>query len=277
MAKFTSKKILKGYFYFIRDFFKDLFEDRIGYYASSLSWNTLFAIIPLLAISLYLFTTMPIFDSVHQKVQNLIFANLMPAQSNEIMRHINTFVQNSYKLGIVGIFYVVFASFMFFKNYDYIVNDIFELSPRKLHKAIRIYTFLMIFVPLMIGVSFYVSNIIQTLLDKSEITSVIHLYAMVPYLIVWLVFYIAYQLSARTHIDFVAALSSSFISSAIWYVSKSAFVFYVVHNQTYASVYGGISTVLFFFLWIYISWAIFLHGLRLCYLIDKNDDIDKIV
>jgi membrane protein len=277
LAKFTSKKILKGYFYFIRDFFKDLFEDRIGYYASSLSWNTLFAIIPLLAISLYLFTTMPIFDSVHQKVQNLIFANLMPAQSNEIMRHINTFVQNSYKLGIVGIFYVVFASFMFFKNYDYIVNDIFELSPRKLHKAIRIYTFLMIFVPLMIGVSFYVSNIIQTLLDKSEITSVIHLYAMVPYLIVWLVFYIAYQLSARTHIDFVAALSSSFISSAIWYVSKSAFVFYVMHNKTYASVYGGISTVLFFFLWIYISWAIFLHGLRLCYLIDKNDDIDKIV
>jgi membrane protein len=277
LAKFTSKKILKGYFYFIRDFFKDLFEDRIGYYASSLSWNTLFAIIPLLAISLYLFTTMPIFDSVHQKVQNLIFANLMPAQSNEIMRHINTFVQNSYKLGIVGIFYVMFASFMFFKNYDYIVNDIFELSPRKLHKAIRIYTFLMIFVPLMIGVSFYVSNIIQTLLDKSEITSVIHLYAMVPYLIVWLVFYIAYQLSAHTHIDFMAALSSSFISSMIWYVSKSAFVFYVVHNKTYASVYGGISTVLFFFLWIYISWAIFLHGLRLCYLIDKNDDIDKIV
>jgi len=51
----------------------------------------------------------------------------------------------------------------------------------------------------------------------------------------------------------------------------------VVHNKTYTSVYGGISTVLFFFLWIYISWAIFLHGLRLCYLIDKNDDIDKIV
>ncbi len=277
MAKFTSKKILKGYFYFVRDFFKDLFEDRIGYYASSLSWNTLFAIIPLLAISLYLFTTMPIFDSVHQKVQNLIFANLMPTQSSEIMRHINTFVQNSYKLGIIGIFYVVFASFMFFKNYDYIVNDIFELPPRKLHKAIRIYTFLMIFIPLMMGVSFYISNIIQTLLDKNEITSMIHIYAMVPYLIVWLVFYIAYQLSTHTHIDFVAVLSSSFISSMIWYVSKSAFVFYVLHNKTYTSVYGGISTVLFFFLWIYISWAIFLHGLRLCYLIDKNDDIDKII
>ena len=277
MAKFTSRKILKGYYLFIRDFFADLFEDKIGYYASSLSWNTLFSIIPLLAIALYLFTTMPIFESVHQKVQDLIFANLMPTQSAEIMQHLNTFVNNSYKLGIIGVFYVLFASFMFFKNYDYIVNDIFEVSPRKLHKAIRLYTFLMVFIPLMMALSFYVSNTIQALLDKTHITSMIHLYAIVPYLIVWLVFYIAYQLSAKVHIDFLSALSSSFISSAIWYLSKSAFVFYVVHNHTYSSVYGGISTVLFFFLWIYISWAIFLHGLRLCYLIDKYDDIEEIV
>ena len=277
MAKFTSRKILKGYYLFIRDFFADLFEDRIGYYASSLSWNTLFAIIPLLAIALYLFTTMPIFDNVHQKVESLIFENLMPAQSQEIMIYINQFLSNAYKLGIIGVFYVLFASFMFFKNYDYIVNDIFEVEPRSLYKAIRIYTFLMIFIPLMMSASFYVSTMIQDLLNKTQITSMIHLYVIVPYLIVWLVFYIAYQLSAKVHIDFIAALSSSFISSAIWYLGKNAFIFYVVHNKTYASVYGSISTILFFFLWIYISWAIFLHGLRLCYLIDKNDDIEKIV
>jgi len=277
LAKFTSRKILKGYYLFIRDFFADLFEDRIGYYASSLSWNTLFAIIPLLAIALYLFTTMPIFDNVHQKVESLIFENLMPAQSQEIMIYINQFLSNAYKLGIIGVFYVLFASFMFFKNYDYIVNDIFEVEPRSLYKAIRIYTFLMIFIPLMMSASFYVSTMIQDLLNKTQITSMIHLYVIVPYLIVWLVFYIAYQLSAKVHIDFIAALSSSFISSAIWYLGKNAFIFYVVHNKTYASVYGSISTILFFFLWIYISWAIFLHGLRLCYLIDKNDDIEKIV
>jgi len=56
----------------------------------------------------------------------------------------------------------------------------------------------------------------------------------------------------------------------------SAFIFYVMHNKTYLSIYGSISTILFFFLWIYISWAIFLHGLRFCYLLDKDDLIEKI-
>ncbi|HEY9130030.1 MAG TPA: YhjD/YihY/BrkB family envelope integrity protein, partial [Sulfurovum sp.] len=73
-----------------------------------------------------------------------------------------------------------------------------------------------------------------------------------------------------------AALISSFIASLVWYISKSAFIFYVLHNKTYATIYGSISTLLFFFLWIYISWAIFIHGLKFCDLLNKNEEIDHI-
>ncbi|MCF6207381.1 MAG: YihY/virulence factor BrkB family protein, partial [Sulfurovum sp.] len=89
-------------------------------------------------------------------------------------------------------------------------------------------------------------------------------------------FYITYPLSAWIRIKMRASLTSSFIASLIWYLSKSGFVFYVTHNKTYTSVYGSISTVLFFLLWIYISWAIFLHGLRFCYLLHKGVKIEKI-
>jgi membrane protein len=128
----------------------------------------------------------------------------------------------------------------------------------------------------MMGASFYLSSFIQSYLDKSEITSMIHLYSIIPYTIIWSAFYIAYQLSANTRIKKKAAVISSFIASLIWYLSKSGFVFYVIHNKTYTSVYGSISTVLFFLLWIYISWAIFLHGLRFCYLLDKDEEINNI-
>ncbi|HIP18562.1 MAG TPA: YihY family inner membrane protein [Sulfurovum sp.] len=270
------KKILGSYVVFFRDFFKDLFDDRLGYYASSLSWNTIFSIIPLLVILLYVFTTLPLFQEMYDNVQQLIFANLMPTQSEVIMKNINTFIANSDKLGMVGVFYVTFAAIMFFKNYDYIVNDIFELPSRGILKSIKTYLVLIILLPTMMGASFYLSGVIQSYLDRSEITAVIHLYSIIPYTIIWSAFYIAYQLSANTRIKKRAAIVSSFIASLIWYLSKSAFVFYVVHNKTYTSVYGSISTVLFFLLWIYISWAIFLHGLRFCYLLDKNDEIDKI-
>ena len=277
MKKNSSfKVILKNYYLFIRDFVKDLFEDKLGHYASSLSWSTLFSIIPLLVIMLSIFTTMPLFDSIYIKIEELIFSNLLPTDSKVIMEYINTFVENSDKLGYVGALYVTFAAVMFFKNYDYIVNDIFSTPTRNIWQAVKTYLLLLLILPTMMAASFYLSSEIQVYLDKSKITSIIHLYTFVPYFIVWMMFYIAYQISANTRIDVSAALISSFIASLVWYLSKSAFVFYVVHNKTYASIYGSISTLLFFFLWIYISWAIFLHGLKFCDLLNKNEEIDHI-
>jgi len=270
------KIIFKNYYLFIRDFFKDLFDDRLGHYASSLSWSTLFSIIPLLVIFLSIFTKMPLFENMYDKVEKLIFSNLMPTDSKVIMEHINTYMENSDKLGYVGAFYVIFAAIMFFKNYDYIVNDIFDTPSRTLWQAVRTYTLLVIILPVLMALSFFLSSFIQGYLDKTSITSIIHLYSFLPYFIVWMIFYVAYQLSANIRIEVSAALISSFIASLIWYISKSAFIFYVVHNKTYASIYGSISTILFFFLWIYISWAIFIHGLKFCDLLNKDEEIEHI-
>ncbi len=272
----STRTILRNYYLFVRDFFIDLLDDRLGYYASSLSWNTLFSIIPMLVILLSVFTSLPIFESYYGKLHDLIFSNLMPTDSAEIMKYIDAFVANSGKLGMVGVFYVTFAAIMFFKTYDYIVNDIFETPQRGILAAIRTYLGLVIIVPSMLGVSFYLSSLIQGYLDRHEITSAIHIYYFLPYLIIWSVFYIAYQFSSQKSISKTAAGTSSFIASMIWYLAKSGFVYYVMHNHTYASIYGSISILLFFFLWIYISWAIFLHGLRFCYLLDKGIAIEKI-
>ena len=277
MKKNTQlKKILKNYYIFLRDFLGDLFDDKIGHYASSLSWSTLFSIIPLLVILLWVFTTLPVFDTVHQKIETLIFSNLLPTDSKEVMDYINTFMKNSNQLGYVGAFYVTFAAVMFFKNYDYIVNDIFSTPSRSILEAVKTYLLLLLIIPAMMGASFYLSSFIQGYLDKNSITSSIHLFYFLPYFIVWMVFYVLYQMSANTPITISSAMISSFISSLIWYLSKSAFLFYVLHNKTYASVYGSISTLLFFFLWIYISWAIFLHGLKFCDLLNKEEEIDHI-
>jgi len=277
MKKNTQLKVIfKNYYLFLRDFVKDLFDDKLGHYASSLSWSTLFSIIPLLVITLFVFTKMTIFDSIYGKVETLIFSNLMPTDSKVLMTYINTFMENSDKLGYVGAFYVTFAAIMFFKNYDYIVNDIFNTPSRTLLQAFKTYLLLVITLPLMMASSFYFSTLFQGYLDKTSITSIIHLYTFLPYFIVWMMFYITYQLSANIQIDTSAALISSFIASLIWYLGKSAFVFYVVHNKTYESIYGSISTLLFFFLWIYISWAIFIHGLKFCALLNKDEEIEQI-
>jgi membrane protein len=264
-----------GYIFF-RDFAKALFDARIGYYASSMSWNTLFAIIPILVILLAIFTSLPVFDSLYNQIHDLLFKNFLPTDSQEIMSHIDQFVANSGKLGIMGAAYVLIAAIMFFKDYDFVVNDIFETRKRTIWEALATYIGLVIIVPLMLGISFYLSSIIQHYLNKSEITSVIHIYYFFPFLVIWGMFYISYQLSAHKKISKISAVVSSFAASSVWYLAKSGFIFYVTSNKTYTSVYGSISILLFFFLWIYISWAIFLYGLRFCYLLDKEKEIRKI-
>ena len=172
------KIIFKNYYIFLRDFLSDLFDDKLGHYASSLSWSTLFSIIPLLVILLFIFTTLPIFDSVYHQIEKLIFSNLMPTDSKEVMDYINTFMENSDKLGAVGAFYVIFAAIMFFKNYDYIVNDIFGVPTRTIWGAIKTYLLLILIIPTMIGGSFYLSTFSKAIWTKT----VLHLsYTFTPF------------------------------------------------------------------------------------------------
>ena len=269
-------KLIKEYYIFIRDFLSALFQDKLGYYSASLSFYTLFSIIPLLVIILSIFTNLPIFEDVYQSIQALLFENLMPTHSKEILTYINSFVENSGKLGMVGVIYVLFASMMFFKNYDYIVNDIFNCERRNFWSSVTVYWALVTLTPIMLVLSFYISTQIQVILDKNQFTNGIHVLEVLPFFIIWSIFFLTYKISANVSIENKAAGISSFIASLVWYVAKSGFVFYVVHNKTYMSIYGGLSTLLFFFLWIYISWAIFLHGLKFCHLLGKDEDIKAI-
>jgi len=271
-----KQQLIKSYYIFLRDFLSELFQDKLSYYSASLSYYTLFSIIPLLVIVLSIFTNLPLFEDVYKEIQALLFENLMPTHSKEILTYINGFVENSGKLGMVGVIYVLFASMMFFKNYDYIVNDIFESKRRSFWSSVTVYWTLVTLTPIMMVLSFYASTKIQVILDKNQFTDGIQLLHILPFFIIWSIFFLAYKISANTHVSKRAAAVSSFIASLVWYIAKSGFIFYVVHNQTYMSIYGGLSILLFFFLWIYISWAIFLHGLKFCHIIDKEDEIETL-
>ena len=275
-TKFKAKRLLIEYYIFIRDFIKVLFDDKLSYYSASLSFYTLFSIIPLLVIILSILKHLPIFDDIYRNIQDILFKNLMPTNSQEILTYINSFVANSAKLGIIGMIYVLFASMMFFKNYDYIVNDIFECERRTFWASLSIYWTLITLTPIVFVLFFYLSSQIQTILEHNQLTAEIEVITILPFFIIWSIFFITYKISANTIVSNLSAIISSFIASLAWYLAKIGFIFYVLHNKTYLSIYGSLSILLFFFLWIYISWAIFLYGLKFCYILDRDDEVEEI-
>ena len=89
---------------------------------------------------------------------------------------------------------------------------------------------------------------------------------------IWLLFFIVYKVAPNRRVNYVVLILVSFGIALFWTIAKMIFVYYVLVNQTYASLYGSFSVLLFFLLWIYISWFMLLHGLRLCYLMQCHID-----
>ena len=254
----------------IKKLFEEIYESDIGVFAASLSFYTIFSIVPLLLVFFSIFTKMPSFEKYYDKLKHFIFNNLIPTQQETITHYLDTFLQNSSKLGMMGFIFVIVASIMFFQNYEYIVNKIFRTKPRTIWNSITTYWTLVTLAPMGLALSFYLSSKIQSTLNSYEYTSWIDFLAIFPYLIIWMIFFITYKISSTAWISPKAALISSFFASFVWDVSKNLFVYYVFYNKTYATLYGSFSSILFFLLWIYISWQIFLYGLKLCYVINQK-------
>ena len=265
MQKLDIKRIYRHTHFFLRSFI----DKELTLFAASLSFYTIFTIIPLLMIVMSLITALPSFSEIYLKLQNYIFSNLMPVNSEIVMRQINGFLENSSKLGVIGTVTVIIASLLFFQNFEYIANRIFKAKKRSLWESITTYWTLITLTPIAMGASFYITAKLAAMIAQNEYTSGINILPLIPYLITWGLFFIIFQIAANTKIDPRASAISSLITSVVFNIAKNLFVFYVVMNKSYTTMYGSFAILIFLFLWIYVSWIIFIYGLKLCHIINE--------
>ena len=253
----------------VKPFVTSFIDKDLTLFAASLSFYTIFTIIPLLLIMLTLLTSLPSFEEHYETIKTFIFSNLMPVNSEAIMEHIDGFLKNSAKMGVIGLASILVASLLFFKNFEYIANKIFHAEQRTLWESITTYWTMLTLTPIALGVSFYITGYIATLMASNSWTSGFNILPLIPYLIIWALFFLIFQIGANAKINPKASAISSLIISAVFSISKNAFIYYVFMNKAYSTMYGSFAIVMFLFLWIYVSWIIFIYGLKLCYLIDR--------
>ena len=264
------RKNLKSYF----------IDHNLLHYASSLSFHTILALIPIVLISLFVFSQLPMFSTSLESMKEYIFSAIMPVNHDEISVYIDTFMQNTEKLGYIGVAFVLYVSIMFFDDFEYVVNKIFDIPPRRFWHSILIYLLFTIIIPLGLGISLFLSIKANILLHSYAYSEDINFLTLSSYLIAWFLFFMLYAISPNIKVRFRAAFIASFAASAVWFSSKSLFFYYVTYNQTYTTIYGSFSTIMFFTIWIYLSWILFLYGVKLTYILNnrtitKKDRRDK--
>ncbi|MCF6339801.1 MAG: YihY family inner membrane protein [Sulfurimonas sp.] len=256
------------FFKHIKFFITTFVDKELTLFAASLSYYTIFTIIPLLLIMLTLLISLPSFAEHYETIKGFIFSNLMPVNSEAIMGHIDGFLQNSAKLGVIGLIMILVASLLFFKNFEYIANKIFHAKPRTLWESVTTYWTMLTLTPIALGVSFFITAKLAIMIESNSLTSGVNILPIIPYIIIWALFFLIFQIGPNAKVNVKASLISSFIISIVFSISKNAFIEYVFYNKSYTTMYGSFAIVMFLFLWIYVSWIIFIYGLKLCYMID---------
>lgn len=249
----------------LRLFFVMMFDRDITVYASSLSFYTIFTVVPLLIISLSLIANVPIFNDQYAKIQIFIFDNIMPVQTAAITGYLESFFQNSVQLGVIGFATMIGSSLLFFQNFEHIVSKIFKVSKRGIWDSITTYWTLITLTPIALIASMSLKAYLQAHVSGFALQAL----SIFPFLLLWAIFFLVYQIAVNANVTVRAAAISSFIVALVWGLAKNSFIQYVFYNKTYATMYGSFSALIFFFLWIYVSWIIVIYGMKLCYLINR--------
>ena len=249
-------------------------EDDLFVYSASLSFYTIFALIPLLLLVLSILLLLPDFQNRFEELKDFILSNILPTHSELVARFLDPLLSQSSKMGIVGFMYVFLTSILFFRNYEYITAKVFGASPRGLFDSLSIYWMLVLLFPLFFGVSFYLVFEFRNLLSTSVLMS--FAVRFFPILFTWIIFFVLFKISSKKRIAFQALVFSSLSASITWNIAKWVFVYYVAYNSSYKTIYGSVSFVLFLMLWIYLSWLIILFGMRICEGIHRKRELRAI-
>ena len=243
----------------------DFFNDDTPYYAASLSFFTIFAILPLIALIIVVISNIPTFSQHLDKIMLYILDFINPTHSSTLSVQIEKFLENTSKLGYIGIVYLIFVFTMFFKDYEYIVNKIHGVSSRPIYKSFFLYLSFLFVIPILFFIFIFLSTFTLQSYFISIFTS----------LFIWIIFIVLFMISANKKISLKAAAISSSLTLITLSITKTLFGYYVSANTTYATIYGSFSVALFFFLWIYISWNIYLYGTKLCSILNKAQLSDE--
>jgi membrane protein len=241
------------------------FNDDTTYYAASLSFFTIFSILPIIALLIAIVSNFQEFDNYLDIFTTYIFDIINPTHSADIVESLKNYISNSSQLGTLGIGYMLFVFIMFFKDYEYIVNKIHKTKRKSIHISFLYYSVFLILIPII----FIGFNILITMYNHTILN------ILFSYLFSWILFYLLFKLSVNRYIDNKAALISSLITLVILSITKNLFIYYVIYNKTYTTIYGSLATLLFTFLWIYISWVIYLYGIKMCHKLNIKAQLDK--
>lgn len=245
-------------------------RNKCGEKAAAMTFSSLLAFIPLLAIMFALLKGL----GVHNKVEPLLLQHLSVG-SEEVVARIIEYINNTNvaRLGSVGLVMLVFTVLMLISNIEKSFNSLWHVNEtRTLFRRFADYFSVVTLGPLFLlaaislNTSMRNQQVVQWILDKPVFGDMLlRLFEVLPFVVIWAAFIFLYMFVPNTKVNIVSALVGGVSGGTMWLVTQWGYVNFQFGVAKYNAIYGTMAALPIFMIWIYVSWMIVLFGLQLCW------------
>jgi len=189
----------------------------------------------------------------------------LPDSGDKVAASFEAFIANAGKMTGFGIVGLVIAAMMLINTIFKNINLIFRVDrPRPIMLRLIVYVGVLVGGPLVLAVSFSMATYIFALtkgLELEVFTGVMgRLTRLMPAFILIVGFAGFYKVVPNRHVRWRDAFLGGLLAGVMFSGLRWLFGIYLVYFPTYKALYGALSAVPVFMLWMFLSWAVVLFG-----------------
>jgi len=240
-------------------------DARLGVSASSLTFTTVLALVPLFAVGLAVFAAFPVFGKFQDTIQRWLIESLVPESiARQVLSYLTQFSRKASRLGSAGLAAVLLSAVFLMVTIERTLGQIWRLRrQRPLPQRVLLYWSAITLGPLLLGGSLAITSYVVTasrdvvdvlpgsvrwLLDSFE-------FLLLTACVSGLYFYVPY-----TRVRWRHAITAGFFVAGGLELAKKLLAIYLLQVPTYSVIYGAFAALPILLVWIYVTWLIVLLG-----------------
>ncbi|UJA02291.1 YihY family inner membrane protein [Acinetobacter johnsonii] len=261
----------KTWFQFVLFVLRRFEADRCREQAGSLTYTTLFAVVPMLTVFLVIISSIKALEPARQQLQQLIYSNFLPKTTIAFDKALNAFTDKSSNLTIIGILFLFVTTVMMLTSIEKVFNRIWRVRETRggIIGFMRYWTIISLG-PILLGSAFVISS---TMASLNVLSNNFAGYELNGAFVLWLIsfcltvlgFFILNWTIPNRSVPIKSALIAGLFSAVVFELLKNLFGFIMSNFTSYEVIYGAFAAIPIFLLWIFLSWNIVLIGVEISY------------
>jgi membrane protein len=259
--------------------FRKFFADDGTFLASGLAFGLLFYSVPfaLLTVSALSYTIVRSDTALAWMRQ--MSTSLIPHSSDVFDNFITTVIARRGLLGFFGFIAFLLASSTTFGSVRLVLNRVFGCPESRgivygkvMEVIMMLGTSLLFFV---IICAVYAINLVDSVLTNFRFEKYLHpgfllISWVVGFLSTFALFFFLYRFSPAATLRRPALIVASITATGLFQISKWAFGLYLQFAQTTTAIYGALSALVFFLIWLYYACTIFIFSAEVGWVFDRK-------